>query len=353
VHRLLGPGLVFALALGALLTATLPFAARAKACGGFFSSSSLGAARRPSLANEQVLILYDSKNQREHFIREVVFRHATETFGFVVPTPTRPEVAKVSQSPFPALRGNFNFGLEPGKARAAGFGSGKGRLGGGSGGGVSVLDVKKVGSFTAFVLSASNEQGLAEWLRKQKLVSSPEADLWLAHYVKMGFFYVAMRYDPEPLPEDGAKTSDAPTMAETLRITFSTPIPYYPYFEPKRPDAQGELRLLDLWFASTEAFQPVALLDRDGLRRWVKPMRAGDAFLSARTELVDSLGAELSRLLPAGGVNVQTFQDQKASRAGFGDVLFAPVKPQQTPVPSQRSASLLGVLDPELVPVKP
>src|SRR5436190_7570861 len=42
--------------------------------------------RRPSLAYEQVLLLFDEKNEIEHFVRSISFRAEDHPFGFVVPT---------------------------------------------------------------------------------------------------------------------------------------------------------------------------------------------------------------------------------------------------------------------------
>jgi hypothetical protein len=79
------------------------------ACGGFFTRRVLESERRPSLAYEQTLIIFDAEKRREHFVREVVFRTSREPFGFVVPTPSKPEVAKVAPSPFAKLRESFPF----------------------------------------------------------------------------------------------------------------------------------------------------------------------------------------------------------------------------------------------------
>src|SRR5262245_58723303 len=106
----------------------------AHACGGFFSRS-MGE-RRPSLSYEQALIVYDAAHEREHFVREVVFKDGATAFGFVVPTPARPEVKKIEHSPFAALRKHFPF--EPPKSEQltlGGFGAGRGRLSDGGGGG--------------------------------------------------------------------------------------------------------------------------------------------------------------------------------------------------------------------------
>ena len=199
------------------------------ACGAFFTAS-LNAPIRPSLAYEQVLLVHDDKLGREHFIREVTFDRANESFGFVVPTPTRPEVASVAASPFATLRSKFPF-VDPlaQPLRGGGGGTGDG-FGVGHGRGVTVLEEARIGSFNAFVLAADDPTALAGWLAQHKLTTTHEAEPWLAHYVKMKFFYVAMKYDPT-LADFGADARRKLQM-ETARISFDTPIPFYPYFEP-------------------------------------------------------------------------------------------------------------------------
>src|SRR5262245_1813871 len=86
----------------------------ADACGGFFSRAAIEGQRRPSLAYEQTLIVFDAEKRREHFVREVVFERAREPFGFVVPAPARPEVATVEKSPFADLRASYPFELTKG-----------------------------------------------------------------------------------------------------------------------------------------------------------------------------------------------------------------------------------------------
>ena len=338
-------------ALFALGVATFALRAeRAEACGGFFPTT-LSEKRRPSLAHEQALLIYDAKARREHFVREVAFRRATEPFGFVVPTPSRPEVAAVAKSPFRDLRQTFGFGspVVP-DSRGGDFALGT-RGGGAAAAGVTLLDVKNVGSFTAFVLAATDETALSGWLARQKFVRSPETSAWLSRYVRLGFYFVAMRYEPKP-EAPGAKLSDpGAAKSETMRISFDSPLPYYPYFEPDRANAPGELRMLDLWVASDGAFEPVSLFERDGARHWVKPFRSGDRHERAQAKIASVLDPELWRLLPAGSVTVTTFQDQKVSRRGFGDVLFVPERaPALDPARRSELLRLLPIVDPELLP---
>jgi hypothetical protein len=331
-----------------------------EACGGFFSRTSNE--RRPSLAYEQALVLHDAAHDREHFVREVAFRAGVAPFGFVVPTPGRPEVAKVDKSPFRSLRSSFPF-EDPNRsdsARGGGFGSGHGRLGGAPDG-VTVLEVSKVGSFTAFVLAADDAKGLAHWLSDNSLVSSPEADAWLTHYVRMRFYYVAMRYDPPKEGVPGQKARSEGLRAETIRISFSTPAPYYPYFEPKpAPSAEADAgspspRLLELWLVSSAARAPVAAKTADGSTAWMRPLQGGREYAEpkvTRSSLAGALSESgLDKLIPEGEVVVQTFQDQKTHRRGYGDVLFVPA--QKTALDPAKAAALrplLGILDPTLVP---
>lgn len=174
-----------ALSTIALAIALSLFAPRVDACGGFFSHKEVEDKRRPSLAHEQTLIVFDAERRREHFVREVVFRAANEAFGFVVPTPSRPEVAAVEKSPFADLRAAFPFSPEKGRGLQEPGAAGGSRAPAGRG--VAVLEVAKVGSFTAFVLAADDAKALASWLAKNGFASTPQTDSWLAHYMKVKF----------------------------------------------------------------------------------------------------------------------------------------------------------------------
>lgn len=339
----------------------------ADACGGFFAKRSLKQVTVPSLQVEQVLILHDPDTEQEHFIRELVFRDADEPFGFIVPTPSLPTVAKVATPPFSKLSR-----LYPPEEMLALSGIGLGGFGRGSGGGgrpaVAVLSEQRVGSFTAFVLAANDAGALKKWLDDNALVSTPKSDAWLAHYVQSGFFFVAFRYErPAGKPSLGMKS-------ETVRISFSTPLPYYPYKEPEHEQIpEDRRRVLTVWLASHERHVPVALRERGAARGWQRPWLEALTHPSAlRRPLTEILGAELGGLLPAGRqeplpvadnleakaeVNgddrwlvVQTFEDQKFDRGGWGDVVLVPESPRHgvTDAWLQRAQKLMAVLEPSL-----
>lgn len=348
--------------LGAALLGTIVAtkAGDAAACGGFFSPRP-NPERRPSLAYEQALIVHDAVKGREHFIREIVFRAGNETFGFVVPTPTLPEVAKVDKSPFSSLRERFPYEIPPPGLTGRGEGIGLGALGGlghGGGGGVTVVDVQKVGSFTAFVLAADDAAGLAKWLKDNGLVSTPETDPWLSHYVKAKFYFVAMRYDPasdkEKKPADpAAKIAPERTeKAEVVRISFDTPRAYYPYYEPEKPAGMAAgPRLVEVWLATQGgAAHPVAVRKKDGKTEWARPFGEGQRFDDAREGLAKALTESGAKLLPEGKLGMQRFMDQKQRRTGWGDVLFVPeVRDPRDPATDASLQKLAPILDPSLL----
>ncbi len=323
-----------ALLLATGLCASTARSPDALACAELFGREVSESERRPSLAYEQTLILFDAEKRREHFVREVVFSAAPEPFGFVVPTPARPEVAKIKKSPFAKLRESFPFRwVNPERLvriAAADMGDDS----------VKVLEVTKVGRFTAFVLSASDAAGLAGWLSRNGFVSTPATDAWLAHYVKLRFFYVAMRY--EPSPGDKGKTT-----AETIRISFDSPLPYYPYLEPDPPGAKGRPRhprLLEIWLVSTRDFVPVAARSRE-TAEWVRPFLDGSRYTSkaVRSTLASSIEAAL---LPEGQLRLQRFADQKRARVGFGDVVFVPGSADDHGPPPEALRAFAEALDP-------
>jgi len=278
----------------------------------------------PYLAVERVLVAWDEATGTEDFVREARFERSNQSFGFVVPVPTRPAVFPVSQAPWSALAGAFPFIIPPPKLNSR-------RMIGGIGGGgafgspdaewrPTVLSEQRIGSFTAFVLAANDAQGLSSWMKDNGFGVSPEGGAWLDHYVHLGFYYVAFRYD--------APAEATPGMtSETVRIRFTTPAPYYPYLEPKRARVPHRPRDLQVWVASQHEYVPIA-----------SRTRAGEATQRERpwqtTGPVRTSATELRRVMPplaevfvgdaATPWIVSPFRDGKDNRNAWGDVLFVP-----------------------------
>ena len=64
-------------------------ASPADACGAAYPAGSY-----VRLAGERTVIVWDAKNKTEHFIRKPLFEGDSKDFGFFVPTPSVPRIAK-------------------------------------------------------------------------------------------------------------------------------------------------------------------------------------------------------------------------------------------------------------------
>lgn len=276
----------------------------------------------PSPALERVLIVHDPVARKQHFIREVVFAGDAKSFGFVVPTPSKPEVFPVTDPPFDRLEHAFPFAPPP-KTRERSAESARSARGTllSAAMPVEVVEQKAVGSFTAFLLRANDASALASWLRDNQLGSTAENDAWLASYVARDFYFVAMRYEPSK------RVSGKVLASETISISFESPLAYYPYEEPRRakPTTAGR-RALAIWLVAPEQLVPVAFERRDDGGRWLRPLQAGQ-----RTDAIDGqgvrshLGFGVTRFVDSKGrFVVHTFEDQKQLRDGLGEVVFLP-----------------------------
>jgi len=325
------------------------FSPPAAPCGAFVARATKTV---PSLAVEQTLIVFDPERELEHFVRQIAIRDPSPGFGFVVPVPEKPVVAKVQGDPFARLSEHFpvRSGLGLGRIRA-------GAMGGGAAAtkpGVAVLSRAKVGSFTAFVLAASDATALQRWFADNRLVVPPEAQAWLAHYVKLGFYFAALRYETPEKPEEKATTR-----AETIRVSFSSPLPFYPYREPVHAGPFDAQRELAVWLISTRAHTPVSLFEpaAPAVGQWQRPLEQRSSQQVAESTLAELLSNELVKLLPASAagtahpLTVQVFEDQKRDRTGFGDIVMVPQA--HTPLTSsflERSRKLMASLDPAVMP---
>ena len=53
-----------------------------------------------AIASESAVIVWDARTHTEHFIRGATFQSNAKSFGFLVPTPTPPQLAPASESAF-------------------------------------------------------------------------------------------------------------------------------------------------------------------------------------------------------------------------------------------------------------
>src|SRR5437016_6045947 len=54
-------------------------------------------------ADQTVIILWDAANRTQHFIRKASFQSEADDFGFIVPSPSEPELEESGNEAFPYL----------------------------------------------------------------------------------------------------------------------------------------------------------------------------------------------------------------------------------------------------------
>jgi hypothetical protein len=211
-------------------------------------------------ADQTVLLIWDPATKTQHFIRQASFHSAADDFGFLVPTPSQPELDE---------SGNEAFGFllkltEPEIQRVA-------RPRGGSGCGcgvmpmaapnaavdesaVRVLQQKLVAGFQAVVLEAKSAESLVGWLRDNGYAFSPAIEAWARPYVEAGWKITALK-----VAKDKQDPAAPRVAASALRMTFKTDRPLFPYREPDSASAAQALgarhRLLRIYFVGEARYQ--------------------------------------------------------------------------------------------------
>lgn len=338
----------FGLILAAVVLCLAPLR-DARACGMFVPSLKVKAP--PRMGQERTLIVWDAATRRQEFVREVRFTNTGELpFGFIVTTPSRPDVNDVKNAPFDALEASLPHTLldtpdehvrAPGsKGGGEGFGRG---VPSGAAPPVQVLEKKRVGDFTSFVIAATSGKALGDWLKKNQFRASEGGQRWIDRYVKLGFFFVALRYEgKKQKPGEGEGL-----VSRTVRLSFDTALPYYPYHEPDdAPEQRG--RELQVWLVTQGVHQPLAPHVSGGAVNIVRPWSEGLRYDGATAEIAAAFGPELSSLVPS-GARVMTFGDWKEHRHGFGDLVLVPATPEGCDaacVGARRP--LMALLDPTL-----
>ncbi len=284
------------------------------------------------IADEEALIAWDASKKLQHFVRRASFRSSADAFGFLVPTPSKPELGEVDARIFVDLAQNLvprvvyedgGIALEPGCTLLAmrGLdGSAPASASAGAAPAVRVLDEKRVAGFDAVVLAADDPAALSAWLKEKGFAEGPTLTEWLRPYVENKWILTAFKV-AEPAAGDATKAGPRDIGTSAVRMSFTTDRPFYPYREPadQRETLQASHRELDtgrrllrVYFASDEKYEG-ALGDGKPfagaikLADWVDVAVSGKELLGARTFLT-------------------VFDDTSSPRPGTDDVFFTRAK---------------------------
>ncbi len=275
------------------------------------------------IAEESAIIVWDDQAKREHFVRRASFRSTGREFGFLVPTPGKPELGEVPDGVFDALERvtrpevvvehpwkivptlSCAFFMLRTKSDAAGVAAA-----------VRVLDAQRVAGYDAVVLEADSAGALAAWLKDHGYDERPELRAWLAPYVAARWKVTAFKIAGD------AGASSVETAA--VRMTFPAERPFYPYREPsdQRENVAASVRvserLLRVFFLGPGRF--------DGTIGETRAPWPGKAVWSDGFD-----PKKLPETLPFSvpdGAWLTMFEDKATPRPGTDDLFFAPAKGQ-------------------------
>ncbi len=209
-------------------------------------------------ADQTVILVWDKETKTEHFIRRASFESNADDFGFLVPTPSQPELSESGDEAFPL----FAKITEPEVVKKERPSSGGGCCGtmtaakSARGGepeaqSVRVLEQKSVAGFQASVLEASSASALVGWLKEHGYELSPAVEAWAKPYVEQKWKITALRVAKDksaPEPPNAKHVA-----AAALRMSFKTDRPLFPYREPAADETGREMletrgRLLRIFF---------------------------------------------------------------------------------------------------------
>jgi len=247
-----------------------------------------GEGRFVRVESEEALIIWDEAAQRQHFIRRASFETDAKDFGFLVPTPGKPELAAADDQVFQTLAAL----TAPG---------------------VAVLEQKLLAGYEATVLDAADARALEGWLKSNGYPSSPGLVEWAKPYVERKWKITAFKV-----------AGGAPKVTTgAVRLSFQTPRPFFPYREP--PAAGSRERMLRIYFLADARFRGTV----GDYEPW-----AGAAVWSGsidQTQLEQLLKlVHLPPLAGGGGRRLTEFEDRSSPRPGGGELYFERAADQST-----------------------
>jgi hypothetical protein len=213
-------------------------------------------------ADQSIIMIWDAATQTQHFIRRASFKSEGEDFGFLVPSPSKPELAESGNEAFPVLQKLTEPEVITQKRPApSGGGCGCGMKSAGPQAGavadkaeVRVLEEKMVAGFNAKVLEADTTEVLVQWLKENGYAYSPEVAAWAKPYVDGKWKITALKVAKK---KDEARAKDV--TASALRMSFKTDRPLFPYREPDSTQSAASLgasrRLLRIYFLAEARYQ--------------------------------------------------------------------------------------------------
>jgi len=274
------------------------------------------------IAEESAIILWDPAMKTQHFIRRASFETDAKDFGFLVPTPSVPELKEAEDRVFDMLDALTSPPMAaPTAAREAPKGL---MVAKSEPPKVEVVAKAKVAGYDAAVLKANDAGALDGWLKDNGYHSSPELRDWFKPYIEKQWLITAFKM--------AAGGSARRVESSAVRMSFQTEQPFFPYREPAAPrGAASPPRLLVVYFLGDA--RPEGRIGTSGAwpgrTAWSGTIEAG-----AKASLIRLL--KLPEGAAAGSNRLTRFTDGSSPRPGTDDLFFAAAADQSDYRPDRR-----------------
>lgn len=275
---------------------------------------------------EEAIILYDAKTKTEHFIRRAQFQTEAKDFGFLVPTPSKPELGEASSAIFQTLHtATLPRRVESGNVKRIVIKRNEAQSAARAPGAAApeILGKGDSAGYAYVILPADDVEGLKKWLEENKYDSRPELVEWLKWYVENKWIITAFKVLQDPKAQHDR-------WAKSVRMSFPTDKPFYPYREPAdmQKKARGQ-RTLRVFYLGDSRVDGKLGTDEAWAGRIAWTNELSGATLNS---VVDGLGMskEAVEKLKAEKWRLSEFEDKSSPRPGTQEVYFAKSQDQST-----------------------
>jgi hypothetical protein len=174
--------------------------------------------------DQKAVILYE--DGIEDLFVSINFNGTAEDFGWIIPTPKEPEVAKSTDMLFERLDEMTRL-EEMNSTRVPTNALGDGNMWE-VGNGVEVLQTKKIDYYDISVLKAENKDALYNWLNDNGYSFPQVGKYIIEEYINNNWTFTAIKIDKEQIGNAVVQSRFRTGHAIPLRLTFETDKPVFP-----------------------------------------------------------------------------------------------------------------------------